>query len=485
MTLSFNPTRHAGATLALLGALALTACGETPAAPTQPPVQSTATEAVAATATSAPAAATSTTAPATLVPTDTSVPPTATTEPPTATAPAAPATITPVPATDTPAPAATDTPIPPAPATATPAPAVPTPTAAGGSSAPGGIAFILRGSTPGLAVVQPDGSGLRLLVAGANLSTPRWSPDRSRVFYIQGKDGAADLWAVSADGKNPQQLTNTPGVAEANPRPAPDGKTVLYSRSADSNRDGTFDGRDPAEVWMVGSDGSAPHRLADGFDPAWAPDNKRIAFATNGNRSANDPYGIANTIDMINAQGENRWSPIKIAAMPQDTSILNKDAQFNAATTYLRAPDWAPDGHAVAFVGDGHSGLILTTSDKGTFPTMHDFDYEGGFGRVAWSPDSKMLLYTVSPPSGYDGLTVLRMADHKQLLRVGQRPVTRAFTPAWAPDSRRVVYVQLGEGGGDNADPQANPAGALVVSPLTGAAPTVIVATDAADPDWR
>ena len=103
-----------------------------------------------------------------------------------------------------------------------------------------------------------------------------------------------------------------------------------------------------------------------------------MAFASNGRRDANDPYGASNTIDMINAQGQNRWSPIKIANVPQHTSSSTRRPHFNAGTNYLRYPDWAPSNQAIAFMAIGHSGLIVTATDKGAQVTLRDFDYEGG-----------------------------------------------------------------------------------------------------------
>ena len=54
----------------------------------------------------------------------------------------------------------------------------------------------------------------------------------------------------------------------------------------------TLDAADPpedAEVWVVRADGSGAAKVADGFDPAWAPDRRRLAFATNGTRRTQPP----------------------------------------------------------------------------------------------------------------------------------------------------------------------------------------------------
>jgi Tol biopolymer transport system component len=358
----------------------------------------------------------------------------------------------------------------------TPAPAA-TPTSA--PVAKGGIVFVLDKT---LAVVNPDSSGLRRLGISGDLTGPRWSLDKSRIAYLLGYGPAADLWVVNSDGSGARRLTSTSNIGEADPRWSPDGRTLAYTRTADGNRDGQIDTRDSSEVWLVGADGSNPRRLADGMDPAWAPDGQRLAFATNGRRDSQDPYGADNTIDMINAQGQNRWSPIKIKDVPQDTSLVNPAAQFNAGTNFLRYPDWAPSNHAIAFMGIGHSGLIVTATDKGQNITLRDFDYEGGYGRVAWSPDGAKLLYQVLPPSGINQLAVLRLSDRQRFGFGSSKEGTVAQGGTWGPDSARIAYIQ----GGESSNPAVNPAGALVVGRLDNpASPQLLVPQGAADPDWR
>ncbi len=444
----------------------------------------TAEPATAAPATDVPAPpATATTAPA--APTDTAVPPTATSFPALPTVTAVPPADTPGPPSETPVPVPpSETPVP-VPPSETPVPVPPSNTpaaAATPTSAPatkGGIVFVLDKT---LAVVNPDGSALRRLGISGDLTGPRWSPDKSRIAYLLGYGPAADLWVVNSDGSGARRLTSTPNIGEADPRWSPDGRTLAYTRTADGNHDGQLDTRDTSEVWLVGADGANPRRLADGMDPAWAPDGQRLAFATNGRRDSQDPYGTDNTIDMINAQGQNRWSPIKIKDVPQDTSLVNPAAQFNAGTNFLRYPDWAPSNHGIAFMGIGHSGLIVTATDKGQSITLRDFDYEGGYGRVAWSPDGAKLLYQVLPPSGINQLAVLRLSDRKRFGFGSSQEGTIAQGGTWGPDSARIAYIQ----GGESSNPAVNPAGALVVGRLDNPAnPQVLVPQGAADPDWR
>ena len=180
---------------------------------------------------------------------------------------------------------------------------------------------------------------------------------------------------------------------------------------------------------------------------------------------------------MINAEGQNRWTPIKISLVPQDTSKVNPDAQFNAQTNYLRYPAWAPDNKSIAFNAFGHSGLIVTASVKGENPAMRDFSYEGGYRRVYWSPDSSKLAYEVLPASGIDQVVLLDLASKQQTVFGTPTTGESADRPTWAPDSKRIAFIQ------NTAQGASGVFGTLVVA-SANEQPKVI--TDAAsDPDWR
>jgi Tol biopolymer transport system component/DNA-binding winged helix-turn-helix (wHTH) protein len=77
------------------------------------------------------------------------------------------------------------------------------------------VAFSLQGagSTMNIALVRPDGSGLRMLTTDLRERNfmPNWSPDGSEIaFYSSRNSDKYELWTIRADGSGLQQRTVTP-----------------------------------------------------------------------------------------------------------------------------------------------------------------------------------------------------------------------------------------------------------------------------------
>jgi Tol biopolymer transport system component len=130
--------------------------------------------------------------------------------------------------------------------------------------------------------VRSDGSGLRQLTyTAAHEQTPVLSPDGSRIAYIRsasighGCEGCpSELWVMDADGTHARRLT-APGIKDgigdwdSHPSWSPDGKSIVFDRSAASSWLGLF---------VIAADGGTPQSLhIPGAErPVWGP--HRIAY---------------------------------------------------------------------------------------------------------------------------------------------------------------------------------------------------------------
>jgi Tol biopolymer transport system component len=117
-----------------------------------------------------------------------------------------------------------------------------------------------RGAASGIYVMNPDGSGQRLLANG-DWGTPAWSPDGSKIaFQKVGRGDEQDIYVVERDGSG-LHLLRRQGWS---PSWSPDGTKIAYTEND--------------RIYVMNSDGTGERLLAHGDFPAWSPDGKTIAF---------------------------------------------------------------------------------------------------------------------------------------------------------------------------------------------------------------
>ena len=131
-----------------------------------------------------------------------------------------------------------------------------------------------------LAVISPDGSGLRSLGA-RNSECPVWSPDGMRILYCRNEDLSGivsdnwDVWVMDRDGSSQRQLTNDP--ARDNPMAwSSDGSRIVFF----SDRDGN------GASFIMGAGGSSVSRVTEApvlsSVDVWLPDGRFIIASAAG-----------------------------------------------------------------------------------------------------------------------------------------------------------------------------------------------------------
>jgi len=220
-----------------------------------------------------------------------------------------------------------------------------------------------------LFAMQPRNNGDRLLLNYGTDQSASYSPDGTRIAFMNNYDGDFEICVMNADGTGVKQLTKNSAV-DAYPSWSPDGAQIAFT----SNRDGDFD------IYVMSADGSDQTNItrndpaSDEF-PRWSPDGRFIAIET-------DRYGGAS------------------AALITPDGTLQATIGSVAYATFFDS--WSPDGRS----------LLVESNSGGDFD-IYRYDLYGGGplqwslmqpkvvsddkaveGSAIWSPDGKEIAFS-------------------------------------------------------------------------------------------
>ena len=169
-------------------------------------------------------------------------------------------------------------------AAATLAVAIAHPSAGQSTAVNGKIAFTVcettgAGATCDIWVMNPDGSEQVNLTntPEANETDPAWSPDATKIAYVEGFIAVNRLMVMNADGSEQTAVTPDPSYLFG-PTWSPGATQLAFVRMVPGEVISTqFD------IIVINVDGSGERNITntdgDELDPAWSPDGLRIAYA--------------------------------------------------------------------------------------------------------------------------------------------------------------------------------------------------------------
>ncbi len=244
--------------------------------------------------------------------------------------------------------------------------------------------------------------------AGCRNTSPRFSPDGSRIAFISCRAGSStDVWLASRDGSDARPLTT--GESEAHfPDWFPAGDRVAYF---------TFRGREK-ELWAVTLEDRLQKKVltlpANSGPSSLSPDGRELAY------SIEEPgRELGSWVASLDGGPARRLTPPDVAtAYP----CWSRDGK-TLAIEVLRPPDMF-----VASVPAGGGAPTVLVPDKGlSWP--YDFSPDGGRISFAGQRDGVWNVYWVARKDR----TVRRLTDNTQ---------KRVFLryPAWSPRGDHVVY---------------------------------------------
>lgn len=423
----------------LLSALGLTACGGAPQVASSSPAPSAATAAP----TAAPTASLSPTPSVIIVPTVATTSTASATSTTVATASAT-ATATTTTAAASPTVTATATTAAPS-ATATAETVQATATTAstadpgGGTTQPrlsGTIAFERGGSVYGYRV-ETEAVGL-LIEGGRDV---QFSRDGAQLAFVRD-DG---LYLAAADGSAARRIVEQTNISA--PRWADDSSKLLFERRLAGPAPGF------SEIWTVELPQGAPLKIAEGNDPAWAPDSKRIAYVTPGpNLDTGGPR--RNELHLTNWRGQNDWPVVRqLPTNTPATGIPGSEVAPAQLEHLLYAPIWSYDGGSIYVLARATMQvetdfILFERADAVNGGSTYQETVVDVQDAIV-APDRRGLVFSQATQRGDIGLIGRALdtglsgdaydwADARSL----REPIFQHFAPTWSPDSSALATIR-------------------------------------------
>ena len=252
----------------------------------------------------------------------------------------------------------------------------------------------------------------RISEAAGEETSPSISPDGSIVAYSTRVNGSWDIYSQRVGGRNATPVVNDPQRNERGAAFSPDGSLIAFHESDDMGG-----------IFVAGATGESVRRVTDiGFDPAWSPDGKQIAFAT---EEIGDPASRLgeSTLHIVASAG---GSPRK---------VVDGDAV---------QPSFSPSGQRIVYWSNtGGQRDIYTVDAAGGTPVAVTNDGAIDWSPV-WSPDGRFIYFS-SDRGGAMNLWRIAVDASKGTPTAPPEPVTAGVQassgiPRFSKDGSRLVF---------------------------------------------
>ena len=193
-------------------------------------------------------------------------------------------------------------------------------------------------------------------------TSPALSPDGGTVAYAMRVNSSWDIYAQRVGGRNATPIVNDPQRDEKGTAFSSDGSQIAFHIS-----DAT------GGIFIAGATGESVRRVTEsGFDPAWSPDGKQIAYST---EEINDPSSRL---------GESRLYVVSVSGgVPR--KLLDGDGV---------QPSWSPSGGRIVYWSNvGGQRDIYTVASTGGTPVSVTNDAAIDWSPV-WSPDGRFIFFS-------------------------------------------------------------------------------------------
>jgi dipeptidyl aminopeptidase/acylaminoacyl peptidase len=296
-----------------------------------------------------------------------------------------------------------------------------------------------------------------------NISDASWSPDGEQIAFTTDLTGRMNLWRVDSAGGWPVQLTQS-NERQLHAVWSPDGKWLAFQQD--------YGGNELWDVFAVSSDGTQTINLTNTPDvreesPHWSPDGKTIALNVKGKSAPS--YDVAlldwNTHHVTylthERSPEHGWS--SVAWSPDGRTLYANRDEVSATDSDIYAIDVATGktrnltAHKGKVVSDASSlspdgkTLLLSSNEKGGFFNVALLDVASG--KLTWvtdtrweamsgdfSPDGRSFSYTLNADGVVDAYLVDAASLRTSKIPLGAGVSTFPANPSsYSPSGDRLL----------------------------------------------
>jgi dipeptidyl aminopeptidase/acylaminoacyl peptidase len=268
-------------------------------------------------------------------------------------------------------------------------------------------------------VSAAGGFPIQLLQSDDRQSGAVWSPDGNWIVFEQDFGGGElyDLFAVSRDGADVINLTNTPDISESGARWSPDGSMLAlsYRPKESSHVDIALLDWKTKKVRKLTNEQT---KNREWYGAIWSPDGKTI-YSTRANAGGTDSDVYA--VEVATGQLEN--------LTPHSGDVLYSVSSVS------------PDGRTLLITSNEKNGysnaaLLDLGSKKRIWVTDTKWEAEAG----EFSPDGKTFTYTVNADGRSNIYLVARQSGKPNPLQFAQGVTVPAGSPrAYSPSGDRLL----------------------------------------------